>query len=93
MQSSLYHPRIPVLDQIAELVPGRVIGANCLPATLAVMAHLADIRGYHAVVPARMVYLLKTAAGPGEEYHFAAVQRLTPKVTIQPPGLIQLAPS
>ncbi len=89
---ALYYPRIPVLDQIAESVPGRVIGANCLPAPLAVMADLTDIRGYDAVDPARMVHLLKTAAGPGEEYHFAAVQRLTPKVTIQPPGLIQLAP-
>lgn len=89
---ALYYPHIPVMDQIAKSTPGRVIGANCLPATLAVMAGLTDIRGYDAVDPARMVSLLKTAAESGEESRHAAVQYLVPKAVIRPPGLIRLAP-
>ena len=52
---ALYYPKIPVLDEIARSVPGRVIGINCLPPSLAIMAGLNDIRGYDAVDPARMV--------------------------------------
>ena len=43
---ALYYPEIPVLDEVAKSVPGRVIGINCLPASLAMMQGLNDIRGY-----------------------------------------------
>jgi hypothetical protein len=89
---ALYYPRIPVLNQVARSVPGRVIGVNCLPAPIAVMQGLSDIRGYDAVDPARMVDLLKTAAAPGEEPSYAVVQYLVPKGVIHPPDTIQLAP-
>ena len=42
----LYYPGIPALNQVAQSSPGRVIGDHCLPASLAVMQGLRDIRGY-----------------------------------------------
>ena len=52
---ALYYPPIPVLDELAHSTPGRIIGGNCLPASLASMRGLRDIRGYDAVDPARLV--------------------------------------
>ncbi len=89
---ALYYPKIPVLSQIAASVPGRVIGVNCLPAPIVAMQGLSDIRGDDGVEPARMVDLLKTAAAPGGEFSYAAVQYLVPEGTIQPPATIRLAP-
>jgi hypothetical protein len=89
---SLYYPKIPVLDQIARSLPGRVIGVHCLPAPIVVMAGLNDIRGYDSVDPARMVDLLRTAAEPGGVLSYAAVEFLVPKGAIQPPSTIRLAP-
>jgi Bacterial membrane protein YfhO len=90
---ALYFPRIPVLDEIARSVPGRVIGINCLPPSLAIMAGLNDIRGYDAIDPARMVELLETTAEPGDKLPYAATQFLLPKAEIQPPGIIRLPPA
>lgn len=89
---ALYYPKIPVLNQITRSIPGRVIGIDCLPAPIVAVQGLSDVRGYDAVDPARMVDLLKTAAAPGPEPSYAAVQYLAPKGAIQPPGTIQLAP-
>jgi hypothetical protein len=89
---ALYYPRIPVLHQAAKSIPGRAIGVHCLPAPLVVMAGLSDIRGYDAVDPSRMVNLLKTAAEPGGEPSYAAVQYLVPKGAIPPSDPVQLAP-
>ena len=50
---ALYYPKIPVLSEIAQSVPGRVIGLHCLPASVVAMAGLNDIRGYDAIDPAR----------------------------------------
>jgi hypothetical protein len=87
---ALYYPKIPVLNQIAASVPGRVIGVNCLPAPIVSVQGLCDIRGYDSVDPARMVDLLKTAAVPKREPSYAAVQYLVPKGAIQPPSTIHL---
>ena len=89
---ALYYPKIPVLDQIARSIPGRVTGVHCLPAPIVVMAGLNDIRGYDSVDPARMVDLLETAAVPGSELSYAAVQYLVPNGDVQPPNTIKLAP-
>jgi len=89
---ALYYPKIPVLDRVAQSVPGRVIGVHCLPAPLAMMAGLSDIRGYDAVDPARMVNLLKTAVAPGIQPPNAAVQYVAPKEAIQPPDTLRLPP-
>ena len=47
----LYYPKIPVLDEVAKSIPGRVIGVDCLPASLAMMQGLNDIRGYDSIDP------------------------------------------
>jgi len=89
---ALYYPKISVLDEVARSVPGRVIGVNCLPASMAVMQGLNDIRGSDAIDPARMVALLKTAAEPSEEISYAATQYLVPKGNTVPPSTVQFAP-
>ena len=89
---ALYYPGIPVLEQVARSVPGRVIGVDCLPAPIVTMAGLNDIRGDDGVEPARMVELLKTAAAPGPEPSYAVVQYLAPKGVILPPNTIRLTP-
>ena len=62
--SALYYPPIPVLEQIVRSVPGRIIGADCLPASLASIHRLHDVRGYDAVDPARLADLAWLAADP-----------------------------
>ncbi len=90
---ALYYPKIPVLDEISKSIPGRVMGFHCLPALLASMAGLNDIRGYDAVDPARMVALLQRASEPIEASSYAATQRLSPMGRMLPPGNIQLLPT
>jgi hypothetical protein len=89
---TLYFPDIPALQQVAQAAPGRVIGANCLAASLAVMQGLSDIRGYDSIDPAHMVALLETAAQAGGKRIYAEVQHLVPKAAIRPPGMVQLMP-
>jgi len=89
---SFYYPKIPVLDEVAQSVPGRVIGVDCLPASLAIMQGLNDIRGYDAIDPARMVALLKTAAVPGLELPFAAIKCMIPQGHTVPPSTVQFPP-
>jgi len=89
---ALYYPKILVLSQIAKSIPGRVIGVNCLPAPIVAAQGLSDIRGYDSVDPARMVDLLTTAAAPGAEPSYAAVQYLVPKGLIHPPATLRLPP-
>jgi hypothetical protein len=88
----LYYPEIPALREVAQSVPGRVIGVQCLPASLVAMQGLNDIRGYDAIDPARMVALLKTAAEPDAEFSYATTQLLIPKGKALPPNSIKLAP-
>ena len=89
---ALYYPEIPALKETVQAVPGRVIGVNCLPASLAMMQGLNDIRGYDAIDPARMVGLLKKTAVPGKEAIFAAVMFLLPRGDFSPPGGVRLSP-
>jgi hypothetical protein len=71
---SLYYPKIPALDAVAKSVPGRVVGAGCLPASVSLMAGLNDICGYDSIDPARMVGLLNTTGEPVKEPTYAATQ-------------------
>jgi len=89
---ALYYPKIPVLDAIAQSTPGRIIGVNCLPPSVAAGKGLDDIRGYDAIDPARMVALLNSTAEPGEEPGYAAIQFLIPAGKISAPGSIRLSP-
>ena len=90
---ALYYPRLPVLEQLAHAGPGRVIGCGCLPASLASMCGLQDIRGYDAVDPARMVELLATTVKRGVATpSYASTQWLRPGVTLTPEGDARLSP-
>jgi hypothetical protein len=90
---ALYYPRIPALEELAKAAPGRVIGYSCLPAILAQTHGLRDIRGYDAVDPARLIDLLAIAADPRFPLvPYALTQRLTPRINVTPPGLVQLSP-
>jgi hypothetical protein len=89
---NLYYPEIPVLDQIAKSSSGRVIGFNCLPASLAMMQGLSDVKGYDGIDPMRMVDLLKTTAMPDEIAPYAKIQFLMPKGYFSLPGTVQMVP-
>ncbi|MGO8700150.1 MAG: YfhO family protein [Limisphaerales bacterium] len=90
---ALYYPKIPVLAEVAQSVPGRVIGLHCLPASVAAMAGLADIRGYDAIDPARMVRLIKLAEGKGSRTRpYGALQFFVPKGSSFPPDGVRLSP-
>jgi hypothetical protein len=90
---SLYFPSVPILKQVAQGTPGRVIGYRCLPAQLAGVAGLTDVRGYDAVDPEAYVELLGIAAetdSPALSY--ALTQWLVPKYTPMSEGNVQLSP-
>jgi hypothetical protein len=90
---SLYYPRIPLLDEVAKSTPGRVIGYQCLPANLAMMCGLRDIRGYDNVEPARFIEILTNAASPqSTPLPYAHVQWLVPKGTVTSEGAVRLPP-
>ena len=88
-----YYPRIPALEQIARATPGRVVGFNCLPAKLAQVYGLRDVRGYDGVDPARYLDLMRIAADPRTPaLPYAAIQWYVPKVSPEPPDGIRLSP-
>jgi hypothetical protein len=88
---ALYYPEIPALKEIARSTPARVIGG--LPASLALMQGLNDIRGYDSIDPARMVEVLKKAAGlPSTNFTYAETVSLVPKGKLLPPSGVQLTP-
>jgi hypothetical protein len=89
---ALYYPPVPALDAIAHSTPGRIIGFNCLPPSVAAGDGLNDIRGYDPIEPDRMVALLKTTAVPGVDPIYAAIQFLVPRQKITPPGDIRFPP-
>jgi hypothetical protein len=90
---SLYYPRIPVLAELAKSDAGRVIGVRCLPANLAQMHDLRDIRGYDGVDPARLMQLLSIAAAPDNPSPpYALSQWMVPKAGLRPTGSIRLHP-
>ena len=89
----LYYPPVPVLEQVAKAAPGRVIGCDCLPANLARMCGLRDVRGYDSVDPARLVELEMLAADPRSTVpDYARTQWLIPKMTVTSGGDVQLSP-
>ena len=70
VQSDLshYYPRIPALEKIHQGPPGRVVGYNCLPASLAQTHELHDLRGYDAVDPARFIDLIRLVDGNASKF-------------------------
>ena len=90
---ALYFPPIPALDHVAQSPPGRIIGANCLPAAVASMRGLRDIRGDDGVDPTRLFELLTPAVDPQSSIpSYALMQWLAPKAGLTAGGELQLPP-
>jgi hypothetical protein len=90
---ALYFPPVSTLEQIARSAPGRIIGVNCLPASLASVCGLRDIRGYDAVDPARLVELTAAAGSPQSRRHpYALTQWLSPDTNVDAQGKLTLSP-
>ena len=88
---SLYYPKIPVFNQVAQAIPGRVVSG--LPASVTFMAGLNEIKGYDAIDPARMVNLLRLAADPRSVVvSYAQIQNFMPMVTFSSPSGLRLPP-
>jgi hypothetical protein len=85
---ALYYPRIPVLEEIARSTAGRIIGYNCLPATLAQTHELRDIRGYDSVDPGRLMALMGLAADPRSQVEkYAMTQFFLPRTEFVQDGI------
>lgn len=90
---ALYYPPVPMLEQIAQAKPGRVLGYDCLPSVLPQLYGLPDVRGYDAVDPQRLVSLLGQVAAPSSTpLPYAALQWYKPLVALDPPAAIRLPP-
>jgi hypothetical protein len=59
--ASLYFPRVPILEKLAALPPGRIWGVACLCPNLNLMCGLDDVRGYDAVDPLAYLKLFQLA--------------------------------
>ncbi len=90
---ALYYPPLPMLQQIARSTPGRVLGYRCMPAALAEVNNLRDIRGYDGIDPARLMDLLIIAAATNSPaLSYAMSQWYAPRVDPQPPDSIRVPP-
>ena len=85
---ALYYPRIPVLEEIARSTASRIIGYNCLPASLAQTHELRDIRGYDSVDPGRLMALMGLAADPRSQVEkYAMTQFFLPRTEFVQDGI------
>lgn len=80
--ASAYYPRLPVLDALAKDDETRVVGFDCLPASLATMTGLRDVRGYDGVFPSRIMALLHIAAIPEDVPEYMLAQFMAPRVSV-----------
>jgi len=92
-ERAIYFPAVPALEFVRKKGEGRILGVDCLPPNLNVIAGLRDIRGYDAIDPARIVRLLKSAEEPSAENPpYAATQHFRPKFSEAPGGKLQVPP-
>ena len=84
----LYYPHIPVLEELARDTPVRVIGSGCLPAALATINGLRDVRGYDGVFPANFLKLLSIAAQPQDGPEYLRAQFMRPKIRVTNAGAL-----
>jgi hypothetical protein len=92
-EPTLYFPRIPALQQLAEARPIRIVGSNCLPPALAEICGLREVRGYDGVDPQTFMELLTPALDPkslGNTY--AITLFAAPGAALTPEGDIRLSP-
>ena len=90
---SLYYPEVPALRNMSAALHGRVIGIDCLPASIAQAIGLMDVRGCDGFDPERWVKLLTiTSARKNLGPSYAPIQSLSPNWKLLPPDSIQLSP-
>ncbi len=84
---ALYYPPIPVLKELAQSHPARVVGFTCLIPNLASMCGLNDVRGYDGVDPARFGDLLALATDSSNpQAGYASLLYTVPKAILAPSG-------
>jgi hypothetical protein len=88
---AFYYPRVPFLEEVARASTGRIIGFECLPANLAQVAGLRDVRGVDGVDPIRYVQLLMLAGGDNGVV-YGVSQWLKPKVSYPTLETVKLSP-
>jgi hypothetical protein len=79
----LYYPTVPALAQLAAAKPIRVTGVECLPANLAAVCGLEDVRGYDGADPLEYSQLLVLAADSFRPIFYAITQWQSPKHVLQ----------
>jgi len=91
---SLYYPPIPALTALANApTPGRVLGVNCLPPNLNLMAGLSDVRGYDGVDPKLIVQVMNRARLRGTDVlNYAQLQWFAPDIDFSPNSLSPVPP-
>jgi hypothetical protein len=72
----LYFPRLPILDRLAALPPGRIWGVGCLPPNLNHMCGLEDIRGYDGVDPRNFIRLFELACDKERTFYYSYARTL-----------------
>jgi hypothetical protein len=93
---ALYYPNVPVLNELAQATPGRIVGASCLPAVLSQLTPLHDIRGYDAIDPARLMQLMALAidsrSRAPEQVPYAYTQWFAPRTVMRKPATVEFPP-
>lgn len=79
----LYYPSIPVLERLAGIADGRVLGVGCLPPNLGERFAFKDVRGYDGVDPAAIVDLLDLAVDPQADPSRRTAQWYTPRMQVR----------
>lgn len=90
---SFYYPRVPMLEEIAKTSTGRIIALQCLPATLAQVAGLRDVRGYDGVDPLRYTQLVMLGGETNvNDFVYGRTEWLKPKVSYPTLSTVKLSP-
>ena len=89
---SLYYPRVPLLEKLARATAGRIIGFECLPAILAQVAGLRDVRGADGVDPLHYVQLVMLAGEANMNMPYARIARLRPTIGYPNGDRVKLSP-
>ena len=89
----LYYPKIPLLERLAQLPPGRVLGIGCLPPKLNEIHGLHELRGYDGIDPERFVELLRRCSDPRTDSpDYAKTLNFVPLMMRSPDGELLLPP-
>jgi hypothetical protein len=89
----LFFPPIPILSQVRQRPPGRVLGVDCLPPDLNLVYGWDDVRGYDGVDPRRLLDILQRAQKIGTTIlDYAQTQYFQPVVLMNRQGRIRLLP-